>query len=351
MGTESVLETEPLKTGKPETEQKTEEIPKLDPNMKIQLEDGSSVVLGEAIRSHQQAQVDAAKPQIDPDQLEEFNLYQRAKGGDQEAVQEILKINAPKKEEEVIDPNSQQGQILTLQGEIKELKTVAEQTGRVSKSIVDAANAQQAAQLVEAGKEQFPWLAQHPGASAKLIRRIEDLNAAAQQNNVDPSVPAMAEKIRVAAFQSLNEEIEKEMASFGVTADSLKTLKSEVAKNQPKNQIVDDQKGGDRVLIDENGVLNSEYSDGRRFASDALDGDIPAIRSRFAVTGMGELIERGTERLYANPQDAKTGNTRPIESNMLRGTPQSQQELLDQGRVSMSGLLQQLKARQEEMGS
>jgi len=108
--------------------------------------------------------------------------------------------------------------------------------------------------------------------------------------------------------------------------------------------------GGGRVVIDENGLMNEDYKDGRRFGSDALDSDIPAIRSRFAVTPLGQLIERSTEQLMANPQSLQSGQTKPLRAEDLKGTGAGRQNFEDQGRIAMRGLREQLRARQEEIG-
>lgn len=353
MGTE--LETKP-ETTEPaaEGEQKKEEIPKLDPNMRIQTDQGE-VILGEAIKSHFASQSPPA-PQFTPEQIEKYEMMEKALAGDAEAGRRLWDQATPTKEEEVIDPKSDRGQILTLQEQVKQLSFAAEQTGRVSKDIVDAANAQQAAQLIAGAKKDFPWLHHHPAGSHKLVQRIERLNEMAQQNNVDPSKPDVSQKIRTAAFQSLNAEIENEMKPFGVTAESLSALTAAVGgKPAPTTSttatgIVDDQKRGGKMLIDEHGLMNEDYDDGRRFGSDALDGDTPAIRSRFAVTPLGQLIERSTEQLMANAQSLSTGQTRPLRPEDLKGTAAGRQNFEDQGRMSMRGLREQLRGRQEEIG-
>lgn len=357
MGTESVLETAPLTEGieKPagEGEQKKEEIPKLDPNMKIQTDQGE-VVLGEAVKSYFAAQ--SAPPAIDPERMKNFELYEKAAAGDAEAGRKLWDQSLPQKEEEVIDPKSDRGQILSLQDQVKELRQAAEQTGRVSKDIVDAANAQQAAQLIAGAKKDYPWLAHHPAGSHKLVRRLQDLNTLAQQSNVDPSKPDVAQRIRLAAFQSLNSEIETELKPFGVTAESITALTEQVKQTDAQQRnvaatgIVDDQQRGGRVVIDEHGMMNEDYDDGRRFGSDALDSDIPAIRSRFAVTPLGQLIERSTEALMANPQSLQTGQTKPLRAEDLRGTAAGRRNFEDQNRMSVRDLREQLRARQEEIG-
>ena len=352
MGTE--LETKPAESTETPVEEKKEEIPKLDPNMRIQTDQGE-VVLGEAIKSHLAAMNAPATPQFTPDQIERHNLLEKALSGDVEASRVLYDQATPKKPEEVVDPQSDRGQILTLQEQVKELRSAAEQTGRVSKDIVDAANSQQASQLIAGAKKDFPWLAQHPSGAHKLVRRLQDLNEQAQQNNVDPSKPDVAQRIRTAAFQSLNGEIENEMKPFGVTAESLTALTEEVRKNQlpvnsPATGIVDDQQRGGRMVIDEHGLMNEDYNDGRRFGSEALDSDIPAIRSRFAVTPLGQLIERSTEQLMANPQSLQGGQTRPVRPEDLKGTAAGRQNFEEQGRMSMRGLREQLRGRQEEIG-
>ncbi len=352
MGTE--LETKP-ETTEPavEGEQKKEEIPKLDPNMRIQTDQGE-VVLGEAIKTHLAAQ--SAPPAVDPERMKEFELYEKAKAGDPDALRLIMENSLPQKEVEVPDPKSEQGQILALQQQVQQLSLAAEQTGRVSKDIVDAANAQQASQLIVGAKKDYPWLAHHPAGSHKLVKRIEDLNALAQQNNVDPSKPDVSQRIRTAAFQSLNSEIETEMKPFGVTAESLSALTAAVGgKPDPvtgtaATGIVDDQQRGGRMVIDEQGLMNEDYNDGRRFGSDALDADIPAIRSRFAVTPLGQLFERSTEQLMANPQSVGSGQTRPLRPEDLKGTAAGRNNFEDQGRMSIRGLREQLRGRQEEIG-
>lgn len=354
MGTE--LETKLEETQKPpvDGEQKPEEIPKLDPNMRIQTDQGE-VILGEAIKSHFASQSPPA-PQFTPEQIEKYEMMEKALAGDAEAGRRLWDQATPTKEEEVIDPKSDRGQILTLQEQVKQLSFAAEQTGRVSKDIVDAANAQQAAQLIAGAEKDFPWLHHHPAGSHKLVQRIERLNEMAQQNNVDPSKPDVSQKIRTAAFQSLNAEIENEMKPFGVTAESLSALTAAVGgKPAPTTSttatgIVDDQKRGGKMLIDEHGLMNEDYDDGRRFGSDALDGDTPAIRSRFAVTPLGQLIERSTEQLMANAQSLSTGQTRPLRPEDLKGTAAGRQNFEDQGRMSMRGLREQLRGRQEEIG-
>jgi len=248
MGTESVLETEPLKTETKTEEGKLEDIPQLDPNMKIKTDQGE-VVLGEAIKSHFAAQSAPPAQQFTPEQLQMFETMQKALDGDVAAGRQLWDQSLPEKEEAVVDPASPQGQLLSLQEQVKELKVAAEHTGQVSKDIVDAANAQQAAQLIAGAKKDYPWLAHHPAGSHKLVARIQYLNAFAQQNNVDPAKADIAQRIRTAAFQSLNTEIETEMKPFGVTAESLSALAEQVKQTDEQQNlsakgIIDDQQRG-----------------------------------------------------------------------------------------------------------
>ena len=357
MGTE--LETPPVVEGeqKPAGEgeqKKPEDIPKLDPNMKIQLEDGTSVVLGEAIKSHLAAQ--SAPAPIDPERMKSFELYEKAKEGDPAALRSIMESSLPVEPDEVVDPKSEQGQILSLQKQVGELQQAAEQTGRVSKDIVDAANAQRASVLIAEKKKDFPWLAHHPAGAHKLVSRLNDLNALAQQSNVDPTKPDVAQRIHLAAFQSLNGEIKTEMNSFGVTEESIAALTEQVKQTDAQQKkinatgIVDDQKRGGRMVIDEHGIMNEDFDDGRHFGSDALDSDIPAIRSRFAITPLGAMYERSTAQLMANAQGLQSGQTAPLRSEDLQGTAEGRRNFADQGRMSVRGLREQLRARQEEIG-
>lgn len=261
-------------------EPKKEEIPKLDPSMKIQLEDGSEVVLGDAVRSHLTMQ---QQPALPPEELEQFKLFQRAKGNDPEALRELTKQLVPEPSAEVeVDPKSTEGQLLALQREVVELRQTSTQTGHISEAIVNAANLQQASQIIKADEEKYPWLSKHPQGSQKLLNRVRDLNTLAGQRDANPSDPAMAAKIREAALVSLNTEIEAEVSPFGGSLDSVPPQKG--AQNQPPVQVVDDQVRKDKALIDESGNLGE---DGRRFGGEGLDEDVPAIRSRMGLDTMG----------------------------------------------------------------
>lgn len=340
MGTELETETKPADPGTEKKEEtKEKEIPDLDPKMLVKTAQGEAT-LG------QMAERYFAAPQFTPEQIERYGLLEKALGGDAEAGRTLFDQSSPKKEETVVDPQSEQGQILELQKHVQNLQIAAEQTGQVSKDIVDAANLNQAGQKIEEQKEKFPWLAHHANGAQKLVRRLNDLNVLAQQRNVDSTKPEIAEKIRDSAYKSLDEEIKIEMESFGVTVESLSSLSKQVQEKQggadsSAQGIIDDQKGGKRMVIDEHG-------DRRGLDSDPGNNDTPAIPSRFAVTSLGNLVERSTEQLMAHPQGASTG-TRPIQSEDLRGTEKGKQDLVEQGHMSVRTLGEQLRARQEEI--
>lgn len=332
--------TDPEKKTDPPEAGKKEEIPKLDPSMKIQLEDGSEVVLGDAVKSHLAAQQLPAP--LPPEELEQFKLFQRAKGNDPEAIRELTKQLIPEPVAEVeVDPKSTEGQLAALQKELVDLRKTADQTGQISEAIVNAANLQQASQIIKTDEEKFPWLSKHPQGSQKLLARVRDLNTLAAQSQANPSDPSVAAKIREAALVSLNKEIEAEVSPFGGSLDSVPLKEGQ----NPPVQVIDDQVRKDKALIDESGNLGE---DGRRFGGDGLEEDIPAIRSRMGLDTMGRLFERDTGTLMANPQDQ--GSNRPLEGKMLGGTPEGNRNLAEQGRMNVGQLRQQLRTRQEEIG-
>lgn len=332
-----------------EGEKKPAEIPKLDPAMSVQFEDGTQATLGEMAQALAEKKAGGLQPQISAERMGKFELFEKAMDtespGQPQALRELTSLIIPEKApEETPDPASVEGRLSAAQQEISELKKSVAQSGEVSGAIVNAANVQHASQLITAAKEKFPWLAAHPSGAAKLVKRIEETNVLAVQQKVNPSDPAMAQKIQDYAFTSLNQEIEAEVKPFGGSVEGAAAKPG----GKPPIQVVDDQQRKDRMLINEHGIQTDDYDDGRRFGSEGLSEDVPAIRARFALNTMGQLFERSSEQLMANPQNAQ--QNRPIEGDMLGGTAQGKAAFVEQGRVGMGELRRQLRARQEEVG-